>query len=335
MTVLTSTTKAALFAALVFLSACGTYQKTFYQIQGATMGTFYHITYEGTQPAEMQEKVDSLLILINNSLSTYIPTSTISKINSNESMQVDDYFVEVFTEAKKVYAETDGAFDPTVGPLVNAWGFGFKNGTSVDSATIDSLMQFVGFDKVTLQNGQIAKAKKEIILDFSAIAKGFGVDKVAQLLVQEGVENFMVEIGGEVVTRGVNHNKRAWVIGINKPEEGTDEIFAAAEVDGKGLATSGNYRNFRMVNGERYVHTINPKTGYGAMSKLLSASVMADNCMRADAFATAFMAMGTQKAIETAEKINDIGIYLIFLDDENKYDTYKKKGYEEIFKVGI
>jgi len=226
----------AAFAALIFLSACGTNQKAYYKFEGATMGTTYHITYEGTKPQSMNTAVDELLVNINKSLSTYDPNSTISKINNNTSTSTDAYFDEVFNESQVIYKLTNGAFDPTVGPLVNAWGFGFKTGKAVDSFTIDSLMQFVGFDKVSLLNGQIQKQYPEIIIDFSAIAKGYGIDKVAQLFDEKNIANYMIEIGGEVVVKGKSRENDYWTLGISTPEENSKSLFAVALLSNKAHA---------------------------------------------------------------------------------------------------
>ncbi len=327
--------KAAFIAALFFISACGTNQITYYSFNGQTMGTFYNITFEGSNPQDLKKEVDELLVSVNNSLSTYIATSTISKINSNESTEGDMRFNEVFNLAKEIYKNTDGSFDPTVGPLVNAWGFGFKSGDGIDSNTIDSLMQFVGFDNVNLEGNSISKKYNETIIDFSAIAKGYGVDEVAKLLNQKAIKNYMIEIGGEVVVKGNNKDEQPWRLGINEPNEGSNKVFAIAMMSEGGLATSGNYRNFREIDGQRYVHTISPKTGYGVMSKLLSASVVAKDCATADAYATAFMVMGVEEAIKYSEKIIGVDIYLIYLNDKNQLATYSSQALKEKIKVAV
>lgn len=327
--------KAAIIAALLFLVGCGENQITYYTIAGETMGTTYHITYEGSNPSDLKKEVDELLIAVNQSLSTYIPSSTISKINSNQSTESDSRFNNVFKLAKEVNNKTEGAFDPTVGPLVNAWGFGYKDGNGIDSATIDSLMQFVGFNLVSLNSNQVVKENENTIIDFSAIAKGYGVDVVAGLLDQKEIKNYMVEIGGEVYVKGENKEKSPWKLGINKPEEGSNDIFAIAAISKGALATSGNYRNYKVVDGQKYVHTINPKTGYGAMSKLLSASVYADNCAEADAYATAFMVMGVEEAKKTANSIEGVEIYLIYLNEKNQLATYSSDGMKSKVKVAF
>ncbi|MFY0672151.1 MAG: FAD:protein FMN transferase [Bacteroidia bacterium] len=327
--------KAAFIAALLFLMGCGQNQVTYYSIAGETMGTTYHISYEGSNPTKLKQEIDDLLISVNQSLSTYIPSSTISKINSNESTKTDSRFTEVFEMAKEVNKNTEGAFDPTVGPLVNAWGFGFENANKVDSNLVDSLMNFVGFDLVSLTNSEIKKVDNNVIIDFSAIAKGYGVDIVAQLLNEKAIKNYMIEIGGEVYVKGENKEKSTWKLGINTPEEGSNNIFAIAAINNGALATSGNYRNFKVVNGQKYVHTINPKTGYGVMSKLLSASVFTNNCALADAYATAFMVMGVEKSIEIAKNLDGVELYLIYLNEKNQLTTYSSIGMKDKVKVAF
>lgn len=327
------TIKAA-FAAF-FLLGCGAHQTAYYSIAGETMGTTYHITYEGKLPVTMKTEVDSVLVLINQSLSTYDPNSIISQVNKNEEVVVDQYFKEVFAEAKYVYEQTGGAFDPTIGPLVNAWGFGYKEEGAVDSALIDSLKGLVGFDKVTLEGDKVKKDLPGIVLDFSAIAKGYGVDKVAELLTNKGYKNYMVEIGGEVVVAGVNKQKANWNLGIATPEENSLDQFAVASLTNEALATSGNYRNFKVVDGRKYVHTIDPITGYGALHSMRSASVFATSCMRADAFATAFMVLGLENSIAVSKKVEGVDVYLIYENNKGQLAAYRTPGLESKVKVAL
>lgn len=322
----------AAFAAFLFLSSCNSSE--YYQISGETMGTSYHITYEGKKPESTKKRIDSLLVTVNNSLSTYIPTSTISKINSNSSQEVDAHFKAVFEKARSIYELTDGAFDPTIGPIVNSWGFGFENINHVDSNTIDSLMQYVGFDKVFLEENTLKKEAPEIMLDFSAIAKGYGVDQVALWLASQGVENYMVEIGGEVVVKGHASRKENWSLGINMPLEGSSNLFAIAHINDLALATSGNYRNFKIIDGRKYVHTIDPSTGYGAISSQLSSSVFAADCATADGLATAFMVLGTEKSIELSKK-HQLEVYFIFLNEKNEMDFYRTESLKDKVKTAL
>lgn len=298
------------------------------------MGTTYHITYGGDQPESTKKEIDLLLQEVNNSLSTYIPSSTISKINDNSSTQIDAHFKTVFNKAKGIYALTNGAFDPTIGPIVNAWGFGFEHLDHVDSNTIDSLMQHVGFDKVSIVSGNLQKASPAIMLDFSAIAKGYGVDQVAELLASKGIDNYMVEIGGEVVVKGHASRKGDWALGINMPLEGSNGLYAVAQVNDVALATSGNYRNFRVVEGRKYVHTIDPSTGYSATSSLLSASVFSKDCATADGLATACMVLGAEQTIELSKQAG-LEVYLIYLNDKNEMDFYRTESLIDKVKTAL
>ena len=325
----------AAIAAFFLLTGCGAYQTAYYNISGSTMGTTYHITYEGKQPRLVQSRVDSLLIRINQSLSTYDPNSIISKVNRDEEVIVDQFFIEVFKESEYVFEQTLGAFDPTIGPVVNAWGFGYEDGVTVDSALIDSLMDFVGFDKVSIVDGQVKKSIKGIVLDFSAVAKGYGVDQVAALLRDMGYENFMVEIGGEVVVSGVNKQKVNWNLGIATPEENSTSQFAVTSLSLGALATSGNYRNFKVIDGKKYVHTIDPSTGYGAFHSMRSASVFAETCARADAFATAFMVLGLEQSKAISEKTDGVDVYLIYENEKGEFAAFRTPGLEEKVKVAL
>ena len=257
--------------------------------------------------AELQ-KVDA-------SLSMFNPQSTISKINRNETDEVDEMLSEVLNLSFTIYEATDGAFDPTVAPLVNAWGFGFKNGQLPDSTQVDSLLALVGLAHIHLEGNKLKKDNPLSILDFSAIAKGYGVDRAAQVLRSHDIRNFMVEIGGEIVTEGVNEKGEPWRIGINKPDDDSTstntELQDVIELSGKAIATSGNYRNYYIKDGRKIAHTINPKTGYPAQQDILSSTVIAPTCAEADAFATAFMVLGTEGANKVLEKQPQLETYFI------------------------
>lgn len=268
------------------------------RIQGFVFGTTYHITYQSED--NLQQEIEAELRKVDLSLSTFNEKSVISRINSNESMQTDEMFRTVFEKASSVSQATDGAFDITVAPLVNVWGFGFKSSTRPSTHAIDSLKALTGYRKVTLKGKTIRKEHPDIMLDCSAIAKGFGADVVATFLNRKGINNFMVEIGGEVVTRGINPHQKPWQIGITKPVDDSlniqQDIQTIIRMENKALATSGNYRNFYYKGGKKYAHTIDPATGYPVQHSLLSATVIADDCATADAYATAFMVTGIDKA---------------------------------------
>ena len=312
----------------IFLSSCGS-KIQYVTISGETMGTTYNISYLDSQGVNYKPQIDSLLIEINNSLSTYIKTSTISTVNQADSIcHVDEMFVEVFNEAKEVHAKSNGAFDPTIMPLVNVWGFGYTDKLTMDSTIVDSILSLVNFDNVDLIDSKVVKQHKNISIDFSAIAKGYGVDLVAKFIEINGIKNYMVEIGGEVRCKGLNSKDKIWKLGIDEPIFETAfrrNLKATLELDKKSMATSGNYRNYYEKDGKKYVHTINPKTGYPEQNDLLSATIISDDCMTADAFATACMVLGFSKAKKLIETENDLEAYFIYFDEKNEMKNYWTK----------
>ena len=285
------------------------------------MGTTYHISYFGQPaPSTTKKAVDSLMRALNAEVSTYIPASTISQFNANPSDTViiareHHFFWDNFAKAKEIYQLSDGYFDPTVMPLVNYWGFGYKGHrpvAEVDSAVVDSLVQLVGFDKLRVHGDTIFRSRSNVQLDFSALAKGYGVDVVARWFDEHGVDSYFVEIGGENRAFGRKPDGKLWTVGISVPREdaGLDEYHTVIGLDNRAMATSGNYRNFYEVQGQKYSHTINAKTGFSERNSLLSASVLAENCMTADALATAMMAMGHEKAKKMQKSLDNIDVIL-------------------------
>lgn len=291
----------------------------FQKDEGMVFGTIYHITYQSD--TNYQKEIEAELQKVDNSLSPFNKASIISRINRNEKVKVDEMFSEVFQLAEKISGETDGAFDITVAPMVNAWGFGFKTGNPPTRQTIDSLRAIVGFHTVSLQDGYVIKKNPKTMLDCSAIAKGYGTDVVARFLKKKkGVQNFMVEIGGEIVVNGNNEKLQPWRIGINKPTDDSlntsQAIQDVVSVSNIAMATSGNYRNFYYKNGKKYAHTIDPKTGYPVQHNILSATVFADDCATADAYATSFMVLGLDGAKKILEKHPELCAYLIYSDQK-------------------
>lgn len=287
--------------------------------EGMVFGTIYHITYQSD--TDYQKEIEEELQKVDNSLSPFNKTSIISRVNRNEKVKVDEMFSEVFQLAEKISGETDGAFDITVAPMVNAWGFGFKTGNPPTRQTIDSLRAIVGFHNVALQDGYVIKKNPKTMLDCSAIAKGYGTDVVARFLKKKGVQNFMVEIGGEIVVNGNSEKLQPWRIGINKPTDDSlntnQAIQDVVSVSNIAMATSGNYRNFYYKNGKKYAHTIDPKTGYPVQHNILSATVFADDCATADAYATSFMVLGLDGAKKILEKHPELCAYLIYSDQKD------------------
>ena len=284
------------------------------QASDMVFGTTYKIVYECD--SDLSVAIREELMKVDHSLSPFNKESVITAVNQNREVTLDPYFVEVFTKAMEISVDTEGAFDITVAPLVNAWGFGFRNEQMPTAHQVDSLRRIIGYQKVSLADGKIRKQDSRMMLDCSAIAKGFGVDAVARMLYSRGVQNYMVEIGGEVVTRGVNAQRLPWRVGVVKPTEDSlsigHELQTVLNVTDKAMATSGNYRNFYYKNGRRYAHTIDPKTGYPVQHSLLSATVLADNCTMADAYATSFMVMGMERAQLLLERHPELMAYLIY-----------------------
>ena len=283
---------------------------------GLIFGTTYHVTYQYDD--DLHAEVVAKLKEVDAALSMFNEQSTISKINNNEAVKPDKMFLDVFQLAQQISQDTQGAFDITVAPLVNIWGFGFKHGQEPTTHAIDSLRQFVGYQKVSYNGKTIQKQDPRIMLDCSAIAKGYGTDVVARLLDEKGITNYLVEIGGEVVTRGISEKRVPWKIGVTKPTDDSlhvgNDLQTVLNVTDKAMATSGNYRNFYYKGGRKYAHTIDPKTGRPVQHNILSATVLCNQCAKADAYATAFMVMGLDKAREVLERNPDLMVYFIYDD---------------------
>ena len=306
-------------------------QPPFRTNEGMVFGTIYKITYQHND--DLQNDIKAAMMEVDNSLSPYNPSSIITRINHNEDTVLNEHFVHVFNLAQQISSETEGAFDITVAPLVNAWGFGFKHSIDIEPSVIDSLRQFVGYQKIKLEDGKIIKEDERTMLDCSAIAKGYGVDRVARLLDQKGVKNYMVDIGGEVVLKGKNPRMKNWRIGINKPVEDSlsvnQELQTILEVSDVGMATSGNYRKFYYKNGKRYAHTIDPRIGTPVQHNILSTTVIAKDCTSADAYATAFMVMGLEKAKAFCEAHPELHAYFICDGEGESYEIFATPGMEK------
>ncbi|WP_298766794.1 FAD:protein FMN transferase [uncultured Polaribacter sp.] len=308
-----------IFCFLLFFVACKKENVSQdYTLKGFVFGTTYKITYLNAEKNYTPE-IEALFQKINKSLSTYLPNSDISKINNqHKNIKVDDYFIEVFEKSKRIFKETNGYFDPTVGNLVNAYGFGPKKEmNNLTQQEVQKQMQWVGFNKVAIKNKFIVKELPEIYLDFNSIAKGFGVDVISRFLESKKLNNYLVEIGGEIRTKGFKKNKKPWLIKLVDPVKAIDNSgFKKINLSNKSMATSGNYRKFRLTKeGVKYVHTINPKTGLALESNLLSASVISNlDCADSDAYATAFMAMGLEKSKNFLQKKTNLQVILIYID---------------------
>ena len=275
----------------------------YFEESGSVFHTSYHIKYKAKQI--LTDKIDSELQRFNLSLNPFNPNSTIAKVNNNEDVEVDEWFTEVFNKAEEISQKSGGAFDITCAPLINLWGFGFSKMDSVTPQMIDSIKAFVGYQKVRLEGKKIIKEDPRILLNCSSIAKGYACDVIARLLEKEGVKNYMVEIGGEVTMKGVNQQGDCWRVGINKPEIGT---------------------SFYIKDGKKYAHTINPATGYPAGQNILSATIVAEDCMTADAYATTFMVLGDEKAKLLAQSIPQIEYFIIYADNNGQQKVTYSKG---------
>lgn len=297
-------------------------------LSGLVFGTVYNITYQ--YPDDLRTKIEAELKRFELSLSPFNEDAVISRVNRNEEVEVDSFFRHCFERSMEISRDTEGAFDITIAPLANAWGFGFRKGRFPDSLMVDSLLELTGYEKVQLRGNRVRKADPRIQLSCSAVAKGYSVDVVARLLDRKGIANYMIDIGGEVVVKGKNPKQRLWRIGVNKPIDDSlsvrQDIQTVLKVSNLGLATSGNYRNFYYKDGKKYAHTIDPKTGYPVQHSILSATVVAQDCLTADALATAFMVMGMEKAKAFCEAHPQIDAYFIYSDEQGAFATYFTEG---------
>lgn len=310
-----------------------------YLIEGEAQGSTYHIKYIAERDENLKPAIDSILEVIDLSMSTYRPDSAISKINQGDTtVVVDEHFRKVFEASQQIWQESEGLFDPTVGVLVNAWGFGKQKISEADLPTdknIDSLRKYVGFDKVALtEKNLIKKRYTEILFDFNAIAQGYTSDVVANYLSARGIKNYIVEIAGEMYLKGKNTvEDKSWTIGVENPLKPLDDrdLVATIQFTNQGLATSGNYRKvWTDSNGHKYVHSINPLTGRATQSDVLSATVVAPSTMLADGYATMFMVMGLAKSKAFLEKHPDLAVLLVYSDDKHQEATYKTKSFEKL-----
>lgn len=325
-----------IISCIIILSGCKSENKLLIKIDGEAQGTTWHISYLSEDTVNYKRDIDSILKDIDQSLSTYIPVSIISRINNNESnVLADKYFIDVFNKSTEVSDRTTGLFDVTVGPLVNAWGFGFTKKATIDSTRIDSLLEFVGYKMVRLEGNKVIKAKPQIILDFNAIAQGYSVDVLSAYLEDKGINNYLVEIGGELKAKG-KKNDENWKVGIDQPLENNTaerEIGAVIELDNRALCTSGNYRKFYEENGKKYAHILDPRKGFPAKQNILSATVLADNGITADAYATAFMIMGLESSKRFLSDNKDLNLEVYFIyDEKGLWKTYSSESLKKRIK---
>ena len=313
----------------LFLSCNGEQKNT--NLAGTVFGTSYSVIYDSD--VNYKTQFDSLFYVINKSMSTYQANSEISKLNRNETFELDEHFKKVYDASKEIFGQTGGAFDPSIGNVVNAWKFGSENIMEViDSLKIDSLMQYVGYDKTYRDNNTIIKSNPNVYIEFNAIAKGYGVDVIGEFLESHNINNYLVEIGGEIRVKGINSEKQSnWKVGVEEPNfEGEQSILKAIALQDEAMATSGTYRKFKVdENGKRYAHIIDTETGYPSKTNLLSISVIAKDCMTADAYATAFKAMGIEKVKSFLELHPELKVFLIFENENKEIQTLALNGFPE------
>jgi thiamine biosynthesis lipoprotein len=305
---------------------------------GYALGTTYTIQYQVQSLNEdYQENIENIFHVVNRSMSAYIPTSDISRVNRGEKdIIIDKYFRTVYEFSREVYEKTEGYFDPSVGALVNAWGFGpEKPINNLSEAQVDSIMAFTGFDKVSLSaEGKVLKEHPSITFDFNALGKGYALDLIAEMFDEKEIENYIIEVGGEIVAKGTNVKKgKKWTIGIDSPIQESEQrqYMEYLRIKDRAMATSGNYRKYRIdpETGEYYVHILNAKTGYPMKNNVLSVSVLAENCMKADAYATAFMVMPYEKTKKLLKELKNVDVYIVSRDTTGNIQKYISPGFQD------
>lgn len=323
------------FILFLLFSSCRNVQHDhrFVNIRGVVFGTYYSVSYYCEEGTDFSESLDSIFEVINQSMSYYQPQSVVSRINRNETNQVDEHFLRVLERSLEIAEETNGAFDPTISPLVNAWGFGFQDRQMMNDARIDSLKKITGYEKVSINGDQINKSIPEIQFDFNAIAKGYASDVAGYFLESKGIETYMVEIGGDLVAKGLKPEGKPWRIGLERPAPdmlSKQDWDYLVEMHDRAVATSGTTRKYYEEGGQRFSHTIDPQTGRPVTHNLLSVSVFANDCMTADAYATAFMVMGLERSKEFLQSRDDLQAFFIYSEGKTDYGTYKTSGLDVI-----
>ena len=322
------------FSIILIFSGCKNKKFDYVKISGFAQGTTYHIAYENSFERNLSVQIDSILKAFDLSVSEYIPNSIISRVNNNDStVEADDIFKTVFNKSYEAYKNSEGAFDATVGPLVEAWGFGPNAQRSSKKSHIDSLLRYIGMEKIHLKGNKVIKKYPEMKLDFNALAQGYSVDIVCHFFDSCKIRNYLVEIGGEVRAQGKNQKGQYWRVGVDKPIDGNDapvQIQTVLILKNKSVATSGDYRKFYIENGIKYSHHIDPHTGYPEHQNLLSASIIAKDCITADAYGTACMVMGLEKSKIFLANHPELNAYLIFSDNKGQFCEYMTEGTKEM-----
>ena len=317
---------------LALLSSCVN-QPQKIVLQGLAQGSYYAITYFDELNRNFQHEIDSIFHAVDMSVNLWVDSSVISKVNRNEEVTLDSIFIDNFRIAQKAARLSDGYFDPTISPIVAAWGFSYKSGDSITPQLIDSLKQLVNYQKIRIENGKVVKENPNMKLDFNAIAQGYTSDLIASFLESRGIKNYLVDTGGEIMARGSKPNGQPWVVGIEKPAKNWDSeqvVQTRITLRDKGLVTSGSTRKYVERNSRRYSHCIDPKTGYPVEHNVLSATVMAENSVWADAMASICMVMGIEKSLPLIESMDGIEVYYIFVNDQNELETFATEGFQKL-----
>ena len=314
---------------LAVLASCGK-QPEKVVLQGLAQGSYYAVTYYDEQNRNFQREIDSIFHAVDMSVNLWVDSSIISKVNRNEEVALDSIFIENFNIAQEAARLSDGYFDPTISPIVAAWGFSYKSGDSLTPQLIDSLRQLVDYRNIRIENGKVVKENPAMTLDFNAIAQGYTSDLIARFLESRGVKNFLVDTGGEIMARGEKPDGKPWIVGIEKPAENMDSeriVQTRIALCDKGLVTSGSTRKYVERNGKRYSHCIDPKTGYPVEHQLLSVTVMAENSVWADALASICMVMGKERSLPLIQGMEGVEAYYIFVNDKNELETFATEGF--------
>ena len=320
-----------LITGLLVLASCNKPQKIV--LQGLAQGSYYAITYYDEKGRNFQHEVDSIFHAVDMSVNLWVDSSIISKVNRNEEVTLDSIFINNFNIAQEAAQLSDGYFDPTISPIVAAWGFSYKTGDSITPQLIDSLKQLVDYRKIRIENEKIVKENPSIQLDFNAIAQGYTSDLIAHFLESRGIENYLVDTGGEIMARGEKPDGKPWIVGIEKPAENWDSeqvVQTRIALRDKGLVTSGSTRKYVERNGKRYSHCIDPKTGYPVEHQLLSVTVLADNSAWADALASICMVMGKEKSLPLIENLDEVEAYYIYVNERNELETFATNGFQNL-----
>ena len=302
-------------------------------LQGEAQGSYYAVTYYDEQGRNFQQEIDSIFHAVDVSVNLWVDTSVISKVNRNEEVKLDSIFVDNFRIAQEAASLSDGYFDPTISPIVAAWGFSYKHGDTITPQLIDSLKQLVNYRNIRIEEGKVVKANPAMTLDFNAIAQGYTSDLIASFLDSRGIKNYLVDTGGEIMARGEKPNGQPWIVGIEMPADNWDSeqvVHTRIALRDKGLVTSGSTRKYVERNGKRYSHCIDPKTGYPVEHNVLSVTVLAENSVWADALASICMVMGMEKSLPLIESMNGVEAYYIYVNEQNALETFATDGFAKL-----